>query len=98
MRRSERAAFWHRHVEAWRESGKSGKAYCEAAGLNLHRFYKWRRRLRQATSATALVPVEVAPPAGSVRILIGHEAEIVVEADSSPAAVRVALEGLGLRP
>jgi hypothetical protein len=74
-----------------------GPRYCQSAGINLYRFYKWRQQLGRAPASTALGPVEVTPPAGAVRILVGAEAEIVVEADSSPAAVRVALEGLGLR-
>jgi hypothetical protein len=97
MSRSDRAAFWQAHIDAWRTSGQSGRAYCQAAGINLYRFYRWRRQLGRAPASNALVPVEVTPPTGAVRILVGSEAEIVVEPDSSPAAVRVALEGLGLR-
>jgi len=91
--RSERVEFWQRHVEGWRASGLSGRAYCEREGVSLGRFYKWRRRLGR--ESRALVPVELVASPGAVRILVG-EAEIVVDADSSPAAVRVALEGLRL--
>lgn len=97
LMRSDRAEYWQRHIDAWRASGKSGRAYCIEAGVSLSRFYKWRRRLGRAPTETALIPVELAAESGAVRIVIGGEAEIVVAADSSPAAVRIALEGLGLR-
>jgi len=95
--RSNRAEYWQRHIDGWRASGKSGRAYCLEAGVSLSRFYKWRRRLSQTPRETALIPVELAAETGTVRIVIGEEAEILVASDSSPAAVRVALEGLGLR-
>ena len=95
--RSERAEYWQRHIDGWRASGMSGRAYCIEAGVSLSRFYKWRRRLGRAPTRTALVPVELAAEPGTVRIVIGQEAEIVVAADSSPAALEVALAGLGLR-
>jgi hypothetical protein len=97
MSRADRVAFWQAHIDAWQVSGQSGRAYCQAAGINLYRFYKWRQQLGRATTSNALVPVEVTASSGAVRIRVGTEAEIVVEADSSPAAVRIALEGLGLR-
>lgn len=97
LMRSDREEYWQRHIDGWRASGMSGRAYCIEANVSLSRFYKWRRRLGRGTRETALIPVELAAEQGTVRIVIGQEAEVVVAADSSPAALRVALEGLGLR-
>ena len=94
MKRLERVAYWQAHVDRWRDSGVSGRAYAEDAGISLAMFYKWRRRLWSPSKD--LVPVETSSGSGAVRIVVGVDAEIVVDAHSSPEAVRVALTGLGL--
>ena len=57
-----KAAFWRRHLVAWRDSGQSQAAYCRRHGLSLARFGYWRGRWRStlspsAPSAQALVPI-----------------------------------------
>jgi len=37
--------FWRQHVEAWRTSRQTVRAYCRAAGLSEPSFYSWRREL-----------------------------------------------------
>jgi len=37
--------FWRQHVEAWRKSEKSVRAYCAEAALSVPSFYAWRREL-----------------------------------------------------
>ena len=41
----ELAAHWRGHVDAWRASGGSQKAYCEQHGLRSHSLSYWHRRL-----------------------------------------------------
>ena len=38
------AACWRRHVDAWRETELSQKAFCEANELPYHRFVYWRKK------------------------------------------------------
>ena len=59
-----KAAFWRRHLVAWRNSGLSQAAYCRRDGLSLACFGYWRGKLRStlllsAPSAQALVPIVV---------------------------------------
>lgn len=90
MKVAERRGYWEGHISACRASGLSAAVYCRDANLKVAQFYKWRRRLRPRT---ALIPVEVVASAAPVRIVVG-EVEIVVEADSSPDALRIALDAL----
>jgi hypothetical protein len=39
--------LWRRHLAAWRRSGQSIRAYCQAAGLSEPSFYAWRRVLAE---------------------------------------------------
>jgi hypothetical protein len=41
---------WSDHLQAWRESGLSQRAYCQQADLKLHQFGYWRRKLERAPS------------------------------------------------
>ena len=91
MKRSEQEAYWRRHVHGWRESGLSGVRYCEREGLARKSFYRWRKRFADE----AWLPVEVESPmsGGEVRIVLA-DAEIIVDADSSRIALRLALDAL----
>jgi len=61
---------WRRHVAAWRRSGQSVRAYCEAEGLSEASFYAWRRVLAErrqvgATRAERIQSAAAPPPATS---------------------------------
>ena len=60
---SGRREFWQAHVEAWRESGLTQRAYCRAHELAEVQLSHWKHRLqktrRRASSASRLVPVRV---------------------------------------
>jgi hypothetical protein len=38
------ARVWKQRVEAWRESGRSQKAFCQVHDLPYNRFVYWRRK------------------------------------------------------
>jgi hypothetical protein len=42
-----RRAYWRAHLERWRQSGQSQKAYCREQDLSYFRFQYWRRKLRE---------------------------------------------------
>lgn len=38
-------AYWEKHLQTWRESGKTQLAYCLDANLKPHTFWYWKRKL-----------------------------------------------------
>ncbi|MCP8689010.1 IS66 family insertion sequence element accessory protein TnpA [Marinobacterium sedimentorum] len=38
-------AFWHQHLEAWKASGLTQRAYCQEQGLTPYRMTYWKGRL-----------------------------------------------------
>lgn len=69
-------AQWQHHIDTWRSSALSQKAYCHEAEISLHQFGYWRRKLRTAAeqhdkkSVSALVPVARSEP-NPVRLTAG---------------------------
>lgn len=63
MTRVERARWWVKHVEGWKSSGLTQRAYCERESISYDTFKRWRQRHRAKRSAdmraTRLVPVRV---------------------------------------
>lgn len=45
QRSATKEQFWRQHVEAWRKSQQTVRAYCTAAALSEPSFYAWRREL-----------------------------------------------------
>ncbi len=50
--------YWREHVDACRDSGESGAAYCEHHQLSYHRFNYWRRKFRELDGRVQLTPCE----------------------------------------
>lgn len=63
-----KAAFWRRHLGAWRDSGLSQAAYCRQQDVSLPCFGYWRGKLGAVVSppAKALVPIVVSETPTSV--------------------------------
>jgi len=59
----EREALWRRHVEAWRASGGTQQAYCEAHGLKAASLSYWHQRLAKERGAVvaAAAPMTLVP-------------------------------------
>ena len=57
----ERRDYWSRHIEAWRQSGQSRKAYCEEHGLSYWSMRDWIRKLAAAPAPASQGLVELAP-------------------------------------
>lgn len=72
----EREAFWTRHIEAWRQSELSQRAYARAHGLPIVRFTYWKNKLCPSSRRSAFVEVEVAR-GGPVRI--HHHSGVMIE-------------------
>lgn len=56
---------WAAHIEKWRASGLSAKAFCDQEGLVYHQFGYWRQKFSSADDSpteSKLVPVTLATP------------------------------------
>ena len=60
---SGRREFWQAHVDAWRESGLTQRAYCREHELPEEQLSHWKHRLRKAQrrarTRSRLVPIRV---------------------------------------
>ena len=65
----QRSEYWRGHIDACRDSGSSGAAYCQLHQLAYHRFNYWRRKFQALDSRTLLTPSE---STGFARVLAGH--------------------------
>lgn len=63
MKRAERRALWAKHIEVWKASGLTMRAYCEREAIAYDTFRRWGDRLRNAqdlsNGAVRFVPVSV---------------------------------------
>ena len=72
--------YWHEHIDACRDSGSSGAAYCQLHQLAYHRFNYWRRKFRELDSRAQLAPCE---STGFARVLASRS--------DSPSGLSLAL-------
>ena len=92
------AEYWRRHLEAWRQSDLTQKAYCASQGLSVESLRRWRRRekatLAAAKSSLTLVPVSVgkAETVSVVRLRSPRGWEIELPGSSVPLLVDVLKE------
>ena len=63
----EKHSFWEHHLEQWRQSGLSQRAYCREHRLKPHRFNYWRRRILKPQPEVSFLPVTL--PADTSRQL-----------------------------
>jgi len=54
----QRSQYWREHIDACRDSGSSGAAYCQLHQLTYHRFNYWRRKFQELDSRVQMAPCE----------------------------------------
>jgi hypothetical protein len=63
MKRAERARRWAQHIEGWKASGLTQRAYCERESISYDTFKRWRLRVRgersRRAAPTRFVPMRV---------------------------------------
>lgn len=100
MTREERGLHWRGLLDEQAESGLSAAAFCRNRDINLHRFYRWRRRLQNeiarkpAGSFLELIPSCPQQESG-VRIRLSSGACIEVERGFDPETLRNVVKALG---
>ena len=60
----ERRDYWSRHIEAWRQSGQSRRAYCEEHALSYWSMRDWIRKLAEPAVPASQRLVELEPVSG----------------------------------
>jgi hypothetical protein len=92
--------FWRQHVEAWRKSEKSVRAYCVEAALSVPSFYAWRRELARRDGvappqAKRLRGETRASTPGAGRGGIGPSSWVQLQVPSVAAAAPIEIELAG---
>ena len=58
----EKRQRWARHIEDWRESGKTQSQYCREQGLSPKLFYYWKRKFNdRRAEGLSLMPIGIHP-------------------------------------
>lgn len=97
MTRRRPRAYWRRLVAKQVESGLKAAAFCREYKINLHQFYRWRRRFRNeqpkgvSAGFVELVPCLTEPESG-IRIYLGDTLSIEVERGFDPVTLRAVIE------
>ena len=78
-----KAEYWRTHVNAWRASGLSQRAYSARHELRPHRLFYWARRHPVPERPFTLVPITVGGGAGGLTL---HGAGWRLEFAQPPAA------------
>lgn len=89
--------FWQLHIEGWRQSKLSQKAYCHQQDISFASFGYWRTRLNRKTETRGkFIPVNLAGASSSVKVFLpmGLRLEFPVHAlaEVLPVIVRSAQE------
>ena len=99
MRSRRPRSYWRRLVAKQGESGLKAAAFCREHKINLHQFYRWRRRFRNEQPKSVsdgfveLVPCLTEPESG-IRIRLGDTVSIEVERGFDPVTLRAVIEAI----
>jgi len=85
-------------VARWSSSGESCRAFCDAQGIDLKRFYRWRRKLRPPMDGAVVAPAAsgfaLALPSPGVRVRLACGAQIEVDPGFDAGLLRQVLAAL----
>ena len=85
--------FWSRHVEAWRRSGQTQRAYCKQHKLKSHNLSYWHRKLGKPKLLPKLVPV-VKEAESAITIEVPAGLKVTVSSRTDPAWLAIFLKRL----
>jgi hypothetical protein len=101
-----REQFWRDAIAAWRRSGQSVRAFCDARGVSEATFFARRRELAdqelpsgqaRPAPASTFVPVHVVPDP-TVEVILPSGVIVRTPVAADPAAVARLVAALGRRP
>jgi len=87
---------WKQHIETWRSSGMTQRAYCLQHELKAHQFTYWKKRFARANSCVTFVPVSIQGPfraasdtnSASLRLIMAKDLAIEIRPDFDPGLLR----------
>jgi len=91
---------WFNHIQHWKQSGLTQKAFCEQQQLRLGSFQRWRGIFMrgenpEVTSAVSFLPVNVtAAPASNLALLINDHLRIEIPAGFDPVTSKQVVQAL----
>ena len=91
---------WFDHIETWKQSGVTRKAFCEQQRLGLASFQRWcgifaRESQSAASSAVSFLPVNVTiDPASSLALVIDNHLRIEIPAGFDPVMLKQVVHAL----
>jgi len=89
MTPSEKQTFWKQHIDGWRSSGQSQKAYCAEHALSFSSFGYWRKRFAKSGK---FIPVTLERPVENIKLYLPSGIRLDVSLDAL-ADVVARLEG-----
>jgi hypothetical protein len=95
--REERSAYWRTIIDKHTESGMSAAAFCKLQGINLQRFYFWRRWFRSESAGAGfirLVPTSNTAFSGVRISLFDHGIFLELDRGFDPLTFREAIDAL----
>ena len=99
-----KAERWRQHIDAYRTSGLTRKAYCRKHRLNIHQMDYWRKRLKQAPSVlnpqrkNGFVRIQVKediPQDSCIKLCVG-QVSVEVSVGFDPVHLKNILQALGV--
>jgi hypothetical protein len=79
---AERRLVWIERMERFSRSGLSVKKFCDAEGVSVPNFYRWRQKLAPSPDRTGrFVAVSIKTPASAAKIILPGGASIEVPAE-----------------
>ena len=92
----QKRSHWKQHLERWRCSGMTQKAYCQQHELSSHRFTYWKKRFAQTQTGITFVPVKIRrclalPPerqASCLRVIVDSDLQIEIGSDFDAPLLR----------
>jgi len=85
---------WFGHIQGWKRSGLTQKAFCEQHQLGLASFQRWRRILMtegkpEKSSAVTFLPVDVTTPRPpSLTLLVNDHLRIEIPVGFDPVMLK----------
>ena len=99
-KRAAKRQRWFDHIEDWKQSGLTQKAFCEQQQLRLGSFQRWRGIFMQgeepeASSAVSFLPVNVtAAPTSNLALMIDGHLRIEIAAGFDPVTLKQVVQAL----
>ena len=92
----QKRAHWKQHIEQWRFSEMTQKAYCQQHDLGYHQFSYWKKRFVQTETGITFVPLKIprslplptAMKTSPLRIIVNSNLQIEIGSDFDPHLLR----------